>query len=634
MYFLLGFSIAGLMSLMFLPMLCGRARRLTLQQLQTQLPLSMEEVHAERSLLRAEWALRERWLEQKLDAQTAAKAQVMADVARRVALISDLDAQLKNSETRAASLETKLSETEKIVEETTSLLNSTKSELDALRELKSAQDEVLEKTSARLRVFETRHQEEADLDKVVQAAFARPVVALSPRLEPAAMTADGAFAAKPKASVAPLCFGWSEWLEQAALEAMPPREAIAHVQRRAGREDEGGARGLIGALGRLPLTLDLAATYCKHTQTSFEAYTTMACTLVAVTPSRHNLPCSLAAAFDLAAAEAIRAAPAAETLLAIVANCAPERIPQSFIEGVTADDGVDAADAMRQLVEMSLVKRARFEDGTSAVSIHALLQQAARERAHRAVDAETIFERMIRRLTQLYPADGYSNQNSWPLCAQLTPHLIAVCKSSAAHDNWGLERADLLVRAGCYFQGRAAYARAEALFRNALSIREKLFGSQHPETAASLNNLAALLCAQGDAIGAQPLLERALKIFEEAFGPDYPYTGRYLASYARLLVMIDRPGQALALVEPALTRLEQSLGVDHVLTQDSARVAAEALDALGRYEEARDVRARRSGAQRSEPADERPAHALRRRSLAELFGFGSFRSRRLAGRAS
>ncbi|MCB9109541.1 MAG: tetratricopeptide repeat protein, partial [Anaerolineales bacterium] len=43
-------------------------------------------------------------------------------------------------------------------------------------------------------------------------------------------------------------------------------------------------------------------------------------------------------------------------------------------------------------------------------------------------------------------------------------------------------------------------------------------------TATSLNNLAALLEAQGDYEAARPYLERALAICEAVLGPDHPNT--------------------------------------------------------------------------------------------------------------
>ncbi|MGO9601282.1 MAG: tetratricopeptide repeat protein [Isosphaeraceae bacterium] len=47
-----------------------------------------------------------------------------------------------------------------------------------------------------------------------------------------------------------------------------------------------------------------------------------------------------------------------------------------------------------------------------------------------------------------------------------------------------------------YGQGR--YREATAKARRALAIRERVLGKHHPDTAACLDNLAALLKAQGD----------------------------------------------------------------------------------------------------------------------------------------
>ncbi len=46
--------------------------------------------------------------------------------------------------------------------------------------------------------------------------------------------------------------------------------------------------------------------------------------------------------------------------------------------------------------------------------------------------------------------------------------------------------------------------------REPLAIWEKVLGPDHPDTAASLNNLASLLSAQGDYASARPLFEREL----------------------------------------------------------------------------------------------------------------------------
>jgi hypothetical protein len=51
-------------------------------------------------------------------------------------------------------------------------------------------------------------------------------------------------------------------------------------------------------------------------------------------------------------------------------------------------------------------------------------------------------------------------------------------------------------------------------------------GAMHPETATNLDHLAIILHDQGDLDGARSLCERALTIRKAALGPDHPDTAR------------------------------------------------------------------------------------------------------------
>ncbi|HEY8578608.1 MAG TPA: hypothetical protein VIL72_01885, partial [Beijerinckiaceae bacterium] len=68
MIFALGFLSAGLLSLLFLPAFWRRAMRLSRRRLEMQMPLSMDEIVAERDQLRAEFAAERRRLEQAHEA--------------------------------------------------------------------------------------------------------------------------------------------------------------------------------------------------------------------------------------------------------------------------------------------------------------------------------------------------------------------------------------------------------------------------------------------------------------------------------------------------------------------------------------------------------------------------------------
>src|SRR5688572_21745800 len=72
------------------------------------------------------------------------------------------------------------------------------------------------------------------------------------------------------------------------------------------------------------------------------------------------------------------------------------------------------------------------------------------------------------------------------------------------------------------YEATGSYALAEPLRKQALEIREKALGPEHPVTATSLNNLAMLYYATGAYAQAEPLLKRALEIREKALGPEHP----------------------------------------------------------------------------------------------------------------
>jgi hypothetical protein len=73
----------------------------------------------------------------------------------------------------------------------------------------------------------------------------------------------------------------------------------------------------------------------------------------------------------------------------------------------------------------------------------------------------------------------------------------------------------------------------------ALAIREARLGANHPTTAHSLGNLAAILHTQGDLDGARRLHERTLQIREACLGPDHPDTARSHQDLAALKVQLD-----------------------------------------------------------------------------------------------
>jgi tetratricopeptide (TPR) repeat protein len=390
---------------------------------------------------------------------------------------------------------------------------------------------------------------------------------------------------------------------EVSLDVFPVAEALAFLMDRAARNDESGARTLAEALGLLPLALDHAAAYCKRTQTSFTAYAAKAASLIAAAPRGAPYPRTVAATFNLAIDDAVAQCPAAEALMAFLAQCAPERIPLTLVEGAVDDESERMA-ALAALAELSLVKHDPFEDGAPAVTVHRLVQAVARARSETRGAAQSALSRLIARLAKVYPDDGHDNPSSWPHCAQLTPHLVASCEMEMADAAESSKCAELLNRAGSYFHGRAAYSVAQRFHVRALAICEKELGPEHPDVAAALNNLALLLLDQGDLAGARLLLERALAIHEKALGPEHPDTATSLNSLASVLQEQGDLAGARPLRERAVAICEKALGPEHPDTANSVNCLAYLLQDQGdltgarpRYERALAIREKMLGAE-------------------------------------
>ena len=93
-------------------------------------------------------------------------------------------------------------------------------------------------------------------------------------------------------------------------------------------------------------------------------------------------------------------------------------------------------------------------------------------------------------------------------------------------------------------QDQGRYGDAEPFCLKAMELGELEFGPEHPTTAITLNNLAALYQAQGRYADAEPIFKRALAIREKALGPEHPDVATSLENYAKLLRKTERDAEA------------------------------------------------------------------------------------------
>ena len=110
---------------------------------------------------------------------------------------------------------------------------------------------------------------------------------------------------------------------------------------------------------------------------------------------------------------------------------------------------------------------------------------------------------------------------------------------------------------------RADYAEAEPLLRRALAIREAAVGSESPDVAGTLNNLAAVCRAQGRRGEAEVLYRRTLDIYHKTLGPQHPSTAIVLSNLGDLYYDRRQYAEAESAYRRALTIQEKVLGLSH-----------------------------------------------------------------------
>lgn len=153
-----------------------------------------------------------------------------------------------------------------------------------------------------------------------------------------------------------------------------------------------------------------------------------------------------------------------------------------------------------------------------------------------------------------------------------------------------LEVAASLVNLAVVRRAQGDIAGALELQNEALAIREKMLGADHPAVASSLNNIAGLYSAEDNYAAAEPLLTRALSIREKALGADNRYTAESLNNLALLHAAQGRYPEAEPLYQRAAAIFEQQKRNGDLATVLENYAAL--LEDTGRSDEAKQMDAR------------------------------------------
>ena len=94
MYFGIGFLVAALLGLLFVPLVHNRAVRLTMRRLEAATPLSIAEIRADKDQLRAEFAMSTRRLEMSVEQMKNKTTTQLAELGKKTDAINQLKKEL------------------------------------------------------------------------------------------------------------------------------------------------------------------------------------------------------------------------------------------------------------------------------------------------------------------------------------------------------------------------------------------------------------------------------------------------------------------------------------------------------------------------------------------------------------
>ena len=105
MYFGIGFLVATLLGLLFIPLVHNRAVRLTMKRLEASTPMSISEIRADKDQLRAEFAMSNRRIEMRIEKLQAQTTTQLAELGKKTDAINQLKKELAETKVTNLALE-------------------------------------------------------------------------------------------------------------------------------------------------------------------------------------------------------------------------------------------------------------------------------------------------------------------------------------------------------------------------------------------------------------------------------------------------------------------------------------------------------------------------------------------------
>lgn len=409
---------------------------------------------------------------------------------------------------------------------------------------------------------------------------------------------------------------WSELVTELQVPVLERDKSIEFLLLRTGQADSKTANDLAKELGDLPLALEHATAYINSVRiTSLKEYLDLFCTRRQELMKRANPPLSyhatVATTWEMSFQKVQQQSTAAAELISLSAFLAPERIPQWLLDqqphqlvfehyiqltkvARSLSDELakqftaamkwflKSRQALRQFLGQrslpsALAKAVQdkviFNDSIAVLnhysliaidkeawSVHRLVQAVARERQGER-EKRRYTKMAVRLIDEAFPKQV--DIKTWPVCVQLLPHALLAVERAERLQVSPTETVGLMNQIGTYFLQIGHFVAAKEILQRALNIAERVFGSKHRILASVLNNLGAVMEAQGDLEQARLYVERAINLGGKGLLNIF-YRPSRLNNLGEVLRRTGNTSGAKACFERALEMAEKMHGANNI----------------------------------------------------------------------
>jgi tetratricopeptide (TPR) repeat protein len=292
----------------------------------------------------------------------------------------------------------------------------------------------------------------------------------------------------------------------------------------------------------------------------------------------------------------------------------PWNLVEQSLGGIEPEELEDIRDA--GLINRSLLKRI----GQDTYQLHQVVQEYFRIKLHQRSDQGKPLKESFCRVMVAIAQD---------IDPMLTLNQISGMRNAIAHleevaNHWSEMLCDQDLAWPCtgvarFYAGQGSYELALLWHEKCLGKCHLRFGSEHPDVANSLDNLAGIHDHQGRYSEAEPLYQQALEISKRLLGPKHPSVATSLNNLACLHHKQGRYEESKLLQQEALEIKQTLLGNEHPSVATSLHNLAGVFRSQGQHQKAEPLYQQALEIRRKLLGNEHPEIAATLDNLAGLY---------------